>query len=158
AAALRAGRLGRVVVAGRMAPATRQRLEQQGAIVRDGLHGAETVRDVFSACDGALVLSKEENLPFVVIEALACGCPVFGRRIGGIGDRHRAGRRARLLAATAGAEESLGALRGLAVDPAAQRLAHRRACRAHAKATYAINAMLHAYESVYVEMMRGAGA
>src|SRR5205807_7992122 len=61
AAGLRGQRLGRVVAAGRMTPPTRQRLEGQGAIVRDGLHSADTIRGIFSACDGALLFSKAAN-------------------------------------------------------------------------------------------------
>ena len=74
--------------------------------------------------DKHVVLSKEENLPFVVIEALACGCPVLGRRIGGIGEMYQDAHHGRLMAATAGAADYVAAVRGgegiASAEPAVQ--------------------------------------
>jgi len=42
------------------------------------------LRAVYSAADVLVVPSREDNLPNVVLEALACGTPVIGSRVGGI--------------------------------------------------------------------------
>jgi glycosyltransferase involved in cell wall biosynthesis len=39
---------------------------------------------LYSAVDAVLLTSRSDNLPNVMIEALACGCPVLGFAVGGI--------------------------------------------------------------------------
>jgi glycosyltransferase involved in cell wall biosynthesis len=41
---------------------------------------------LYNAADATLIPSREDNLPNVMIESLACGTPVLGFRIGGIQD------------------------------------------------------------------------
>ncbi len=48
------------------------------------LKSKEDMAMALSACDISLVLSKADNLPYMAIEALACGCPPIGTRVGGI--------------------------------------------------------------------------
>src|SRR5262249_12321634 len=81
AKAMKERQLGQAAVAGRMGPPRRAALLAPGAILHEGLQGPAVVREVFSACDAALVLSKQENLPYVVSEALACGCPPIATSI-----------------------------------------------------------------------------
>ncbi|MCO5068217.1 MAG: glycosyltransferase [Kiritimatiellae bacterium] len=47
------------------------------------------LRAFYAAADVVAVPSREDNLPNVMLEALACGVPVVGSRIGGIPDAVR---------------------------------------------------------------------
>lgn len=154
AAAVSEKRIGRVVVAGRMGPGTRQRLLERGAILKEGLQGPAVVRDVFAACDAALVLSRQENLPFVVIEALACGCPPIATPTGGIPEMFESGRHGWLLPDRATVADALAAIHQLEAMPATARLHLRRDGRARAEERFARDVMLDAYAEVYAEVLR----
>jgi glycosyltransferase involved in cell wall biosynthesis len=149
AAAASEHKLAQVVVAGRMSVTTRQALQDRGALVLDGFQGKDVVRQAFSACDAALVLSKEENLPFVIMEALACGCPPLARGVGGIPEMFESGRDGWLMPASARAEDALACLRQWHALSADQRRSQRQAARRRAEQCYALVNMLDAYEDVY---------
>jgi glycosyltransferase involved in cell wall biosynthesis len=159
AAAVHERKLARVVAAGRMAPATRQRFLERGAIVKDGLHGPDVVRQIFSACDGALVLSRQENLPFVVIEALACGCPPIATSTGGIPEMFASGRHGRhgwLLPSPASVSDALGAIDALRALSVEARADLRRTARARAEERFARDIMLDAYAALYADLLRSS--
>ena len=44
----------------------------------------EQMAKLYSACNVNMALSLADNLPYTIIEALACGCPTIGTRVGGI--------------------------------------------------------------------------
>ena len=46
----------------------------------------ETLRDLYAAADVMIMPSLQENLPFTVMESLACGTPVVAFDIGGVSD------------------------------------------------------------------------
>ena len=50
------------------------------------------LRTIYSAADLLVIPSREDNLPNVVLEAMACGTPAVGFRIGGVQDMIRPGR------------------------------------------------------------------
>lgn len=49
------------------------------------------LRDLYSLADVFIISSREDNLPNVMLEALACGTPVIGFKIGGIKEHIRNG-------------------------------------------------------------------
>lgn len=46
----------------------------------------ETLRDLYAAADVMIMPSLQENLPFTVMESLACGTPVVAFDVGGVSD------------------------------------------------------------------------
>jgi len=150
---MRAQQLGRLVVVGRMGALLRGQLTDWGAIVRDGWHGNEDLRDVFSACDGFLMLSRSENLPYVVSEALGCGCPPIARDVGGVGEMFHDGVHGRLVPVASGAAGFLSAIRDLHGRSATECRAVRRAAREHAQRVFGLSSMVRAYENVYEELL-----
>ena len=48
------------------------------------INNAETMRNIYRACDIYVTPSLEENLPNTIMEAMACGTPCVGFEIGGI--------------------------------------------------------------------------
>jgi glycosyltransferase involved in cell wall biosynthesis len=153
AAAVKENKLAQVVVAGRMGPQTRQHLQDRGAILLDGFQGTNAVRQIFAACDAALVLSKEENLPFVVMEALACGCPPLARAVGGIPEMFEPGREGWLLPVAARVEDAMNCVRHWHAMTAEERRRQRQAARRQAERCYGLATMLDAYEAVYGAML-----
>lgn len=62
-------------------------LAPEGVASHDlGSHDESGVRDILNACDVYLTMTREDNLPNTVMEALACGIPVVGTRVGGVPD------------------------------------------------------------------------
>jgi glycosyltransferase involved in cell wall biosynthesis len=51
----------------------------------------ELLADYFNAADLFILPSREDNLPNVMLEAFACGCPVVGFPIGGVKEHVREG-------------------------------------------------------------------
>jgi len=50
------------------------------------VYGDENVVNVYNAAELLIFTSKEENLPNMIMESMACGTPVIAFNIGGIGD------------------------------------------------------------------------
>lgn len=50
------------------------------------VYNDEVLSDLYSLSDGVIIPSLEDNLPNVMLEALACGTPVIGTPIGGMLD------------------------------------------------------------------------
>ena len=56
-------------------------------VVSLGLINNDTIlAQIYSAVDAAILPSREDNLPNVMLEAMACGTPVIGTSVGGIVD------------------------------------------------------------------------
>jgi glycosyltransferase involved in cell wall biosynthesis len=146
-------RLGRLVVVGRMGTEMREQLVAHGAVVRDGWHGNDDLRAVFSACDGFLLLSRSENLPYVVSEALACGCPPIARDVGGVGEMFRDGVHGWLTPAASGAAGFLSGIRQLAARSLTERRGLRRAARTHTERVFPLSMMVREYEKLYEDLL-----
>jgi glycosyltransferase involved in cell wall biosynthesis len=150
---MRGEKLGQVVLAGRMEESTRRSFLEAGAIVLDGMQGSDTIRHVFSACDASLMLSGQENLPFVVIESMGCGCPPIGRAIGGVPEMFIDSQSGWLLPVAAQATDVLARIRALGDRSPCQRAQIRQAARAHAERVFGLDTMLDAYEGVYRSLL-----
>ena len=108
-----------------------------------------------SAMDVFVVPSRADNLPNVMLEAMACGTPVVGFATGGIPDAVRPDETG--LLAPAGDAPALGkALATILNDePLRRRLAE--GCRRAAEAEYALDVQATRYRDLYSRLISAAG-
>jgi len=100
-------------------------------------------------CDALLMPSLHEGLPYVLLEAMALGTPVFGSRVGGLAETLRDGETGALFPPDG--EAALRALiERLAADPAWGR-ALGEAARAVQRARFTLDGMGAAYWRVYAD-------
>ena len=108
----------------------------------------------YAAADVFVTPSLEENLPYTVMEALACGTPVLGFRVGGIPEmiEHR---RTGYLAAYRSAEDLLAGLEFLLSDENATQRSHL--ARQFVLAHYAEAVVARQYAALYEAITAAAG-
>ena len=111
----------------------------------------KTARDmarIFSAADALLMPSLQDNLPNVVMEAQACGCPVVGFRSGGISEIVQDGRTGLLTAVMTAVALSETLRQWLQIAPPREEVVRR--CRERQQVLYApavhATALQHLYE------------
>ena len=111
----------------------------------------QLVSMIYSAADVFAAPSLEDNLPQTVLEAMACGVPVVGTRVGGIPDAVRHGETGLLApAGDPGAlREALASVLG--DDPARRRMAAR--AREVAVAEFGSLKQAHAYTRIYEQLL-----
>lgn len=76
-----------IVGEGGLRPRLEQRARDAGVAGRVRFAGAvkhEEISGYYNAADALVLASSREGMPNVVLEALACGCPVVATRVGGI--------------------------------------------------------------------------
>ena len=117
-----------------------------GAIMSDGLMAA-----LYSLADLAVVPSLQDNLPNVVLEALACGTPVIGFDAGGIPDMVRPGETG-WLAPVGDAGALREAMRAALSDPGRLAALGRR-CRAVAEEEYGLDRQAARYAGLYGRLL-----
>jgi len=109
-------------------------------------HVAGTTRD--ELVGGALALvhmtTRPERFGLTLIEAMACGTPVLGARMGSIPEIVVDGATGFLCDDVADAVAKVPALASLS----------RRACRAHVEATFTVERMVDRYAGAYAEALR----
>jgi glycosyltransferase involved in cell wall biosynthesis len=59
---------------------------QRNTVYLNAIHDERLMAVVYAACDIFIMPSREDNLPNVMLEALACGTPVIATPVGGIRD------------------------------------------------------------------------
>src|SRR5690606_14120111 len=102
---------------------------------------------LFAACDLVVVPSRQENLPNIALEALACGRPSVGFPIGGLTDIIRHGSNG-LLARDVSAEALAAALKEILGDT--ERLEQmKRGARRDALERYAFSLQPKAYAELF---------
>jgi glycosyltransferase involved in cell wall biosynthesis len=109
------------------------------------------MRIAYNAADGFVIPSREDNLPNVVLESLACGTPVVGFAVGGIADLVVPGENG-LLATRIDSQDFAVALTGF-LDrlPAFDRGAIAR----DAAARYGLSVQADAYHALYRKLLEG---
>ncbi len=109
-----------------------------------------------SAADVLVVPSLQDNLPNVVLEAMACGLPVVGFAVGGVPDMVRDGRTG-LLAPPGDGAALAEATRAVLSDPACARAMGEEARRV-ALAEYSLEGQARSYVRLYERLLGGGGA
>ena len=119
-----------------------------GALTEDRLIAA-----VYSLADVFVVPSLQDNLPNTVLEAMACGTPVVGFRVGGIPEMVREGTSGRLVSPgdVGGLASAIDSL--LADDR--QRACMSLAARQIAEREYTYSRQSERYLRVYGSLMKG---
>ncbi|KHK02922.1 glycosyltransferase [Desulfovibrio sp. TomC] len=102
----------------------------------------------YNAADCLLVPSLEDNLPNVVLEAMACGVPVAGFATGGIPDMVEDGTTGRL-APTGDAQALARCIADLRDLPARQQALCRLQCRETVLSRFTLMAQARAYSDLY---------
>jgi glycosyltransferase involved in cell wall biosynthesis len=109
----------------------------------------ELMADYFNAADAFVLPSREDNLPNVMLEAFACGCPVIGFPVGGIQEHVIAGKTGVL------ANEVSGPALATAIDNffTTHQSFSRADIRTYAEENFNRKVQVAAYRSVIEEMM-----
>lgn len=102
----------------------------------------------FALADAVVIPSREDNLPNIMLEALCCGTPVLGFRVGGLIDHiHEA--HTGLLATEI---QAAALARTMETFLATQALYNRSTIRAYAEAHFGSSAVLQAYGQVFASI------
>ena len=114
------------------------------------LSDAARLRDAYGAADVFAIPTREDNLPNTILEAMACGTPVVGFRVGGVGEAI-VDRCTGLLAEPENANDLAVALRRMLTDGEL-----RRTCadngRRRAEVEYGVELQAQRYLVLYEEL------
>lgn len=122
-----------------------------GTLAFLGRLATDQISRAYAACDVALVTSRQDNLPNVGIEAIACGTPVFGFNIGGL--REITPTPLESLAAPFDVDALAELLTPLILDPK-MHLRHRTQARQHACEKFAAGLMGKRHEQLYERVIK----
>jgi glycosyltransferase involved in cell wall biosynthesis len=110
---------------------------------------------VYSAADVFVICSTQDNLPNTVLEALACGVPVVGHRVGGIPDMVRDGING--VTVLPGDASALGVAIGSLLMAGDKRSAMAANARRIAVQEYALELQATRYAALYSELISPTG-
>ena len=112
--------------------------------------------NLFSAADFTFSMSRMDNLPYMCIESLACGRPVFGAAVGGIPEIVNEESLGWLAAKPFDAQAIAGTLAQIDAESAEVRASRFAACRRSAEARFDLKVMTERYLALYREMQLAA--
>ena len=115
-----------------------------------------TMRDLFGACDVTLSMSRSDNLPYMCIESLACGRPVFGSAVGGIPEIINDPQLGWLTSLPFNHQSIATTLMEIDREPADVRHQRFAACRRSAEARFSLKLMVERYLNLYQEILSSA--
>jgi glycosyltransferase involved in cell wall biosynthesis len=104
-----------------------------------------------SAADCMLLLSEADNLPYAGIEAIACGCPLLARDVGGISEIVQPGVSGVLLCVDATPDALAAQMTKFAGMPSAELQALSRRARQFALERFSKDPFLNRYEALFEE-------
>jgi glycosyltransferase involved in cell wall biosynthesis len=107
--------------------------------------------DAYSAADIVAVPSREDNLPNVALEAIACGVPVCGFDVGGMSDIVRNGWNGFLTPPQDG--QALGDCMISILGDSRLKQQMAMNCRAHAEKYFSLDAQAGTYAALYAELV-----
>lgn len=106
----------------------------------------------YSAADVFVAPSLGDNLPYTILEAMACGTPVVASRVGGIPEEIDDGKTGKLFAS--GSWQELGAALNELLENPQQARALGSAGRERAEAMFSLRGFVDSYEQLYAEVSR----
>ncbi len=118
------------------------------------INSPETMALVYSAADVLALPTLEDNLPNVLLEALACGTPAVAFAVGGVPEIIDHGHTG-YLARPRDAASLADGLRWALAEPE-KKLLHSRLCRAKAMENYSLERQAARYTALYQELARTA--
>lgn len=138
----------------RLAVAGEGAIPNHPAVIALGQLSPSEMPAVFAACDLYVTATRADNLPYTVLEAMACGRPVIGTRIGGVPDMVHDNVNGLLVPASAPNE--LGrAITDLLADPE-RCAAFGRAGHGIARRDFGLDLFVQRYRQLYAEVIAGA--
>lgn len=115
------------------------------------LHDPALLRAAYSAADVFAIPSLQDNLPNTILESMACGTPVTGFAVGGVGEAIVDGQTG-FLAPADDAAAFAAALRRILEDPGLHRRMAREA-RLRVEKEYTVRLQALRYAALYHEML-----
>ncbi|MCC2111647.1 MAG: glycosyltransferase family 4 protein, partial [Hyphomicrobiales bacterium] len=135
-----------IVGGGAEEAAFRDQVDRFGLADRVVFSGVQPARTAFTSAACVVLPSRKESLPYIVLEAAACGLPVIATRVGGIAEIY--GPTADQLIPADDADALAGAMQRVLDDPAAaaSEAADRRA---FVQEHFVLPKMINGIESLY---------
>jgi glycosyltransferase involved in cell wall biosynthesis len=115
------------------------------------LSDSTTLALAYSAADVFVTTASEDNLPLTVMESMACGTPVIGFDVGGVGDLVQTGTTGWLVPAGDVARLAAALKEATTNDDLRQRLGH--GARAHIVNGFTLAHQSENYQKLYREML-----
>ena len=109
--------------------------------------------NLFAAADFTFALSRVDNLPYMCVESLACGRPVFGSAVGGIPEIVNDPLLGWLTPKPFNLEAIVGILNGIDQESPIVREQRFAACRSSAEARFSLDLMVQRYLALYRELL-----
>ena len=141
------------VIVGHLNDEIRSKLVGLPVIATDYVSDKNKMLHLFSAADFTFSMSRVDNLPYMCVESLACGRPVFGSAVGGIPEIVDNPRLGWLTPVPFETSLIVATLLEIDREPPAVRLRRFAACRRSAEARFSLELMTNRYLALYGELL-----